>query len=61
MVVGRDEFSDGHQAVGLAFHQVYDFSTELDQLWISYRALTALQPLVCANPCPQKRKKGKKS
>lgn len=42
MVVGWDEFSDWHQAAGLVFHQVYDFSTELDQLWISYRALTAL-------------------
>lgn len=52
MVVGRDEFSDGHQAAGLVFHQVYDISTELNQLRISYRALAALQPRVCANPCP---------
>lgn len=42
MVVGRDEFSDWHQAAGLIFHQVHNFSTELDQLRISYWALTAL-------------------
>lgn len=50
MVVRRDEFSDGHQAAGLVFHQVNDISTKLDQLWIAYRALAALQPRVCANP-----------
>lgn len=42
MVVGRDEFSEGCNAAGLVFHQVYDFPTELNQLRISYRALTAL-------------------
>lgn len=46
VVVGWDEFADRDDTGWLAFEQIYHFSTELNELGITYRALGTQKPRI---------------
>lgn len=45
-MVGWDEFADRDDTGWLAFEQIYHFSTELNELGITYRALGTQEPRI---------------
>lgn len=44
VVVRGNKLADGHNAGRLALQQVYNLATELDELWVAYWTLAALNP-----------------
>lgn len=46
VVVGWDEFADRDDTGWLALEQIYHFSTELNELGITYRALGTQKPRI---------------